>query len=166
LRGEEARSGAHGLDRFLGETAIFYFLYTRNLAVEPATPPLAVAGARLAGDRRPGGRCAERQELPAVRSPARPQAAVTVENSYPTPAGAVSAKGNPAVIDASRVVFAYEGQPRLTLIHLLEIGDGPPPAAAPAAQVEFRPAAVELLLEKKTYRFSATPLFDVSLGAL
>jgi len=95
----------------------------------------------------------------------RPQGALTVENSYPTPAGANSGKGTPAVIDASRVVFAYESQPRLTLIHLLEVGDGPPPAAPPAAQVDFRPGAVELLLDKKTYRFSAAPPFDVSLAA-
>jgi hypothetical protein len=98
----------------------------------------------------------------------RPQAAVTVtvENSYPTPAGANSAKGTPAVIDASRVVFAYEGKPRLTLIHLLEVGDGPSPAAAPPApQVELRPGAVGLALDKKTYRFSATSPFEVSAVA-
>ncbi|MGA2035678.1 MAG: hypothetical protein ABSG68_25805, partial [Thermoguttaceae bacterium] len=28
-----------GLERFHGETAIYYFLYTRNLAVKPAAPP-------------------------------------------------------------------------------------------------------------------------------
>ncbi|MGA2065773.1 MAG: heparinase II/III family protein [Thermoguttaceae bacterium] len=95
----------------------------------------------------------------------RPQGALSVENSYPTPAGANSTKGNPAVIDASRVVYAYEGKPRLTLIHLLEIGDGPPPPAAPAPPVEFRQGAVELLLDKNTYRFSAASPFDVSPAA-
>jgi hypothetical protein len=103
-----------------------------------------------------------RQKVPVPFS--RPT--VSVENSYPTPAGANSGKGTPAVIDASRVVFAYAGQPRLTLIHLLEIGDGPSPAATPPApQVEFRPGGVELLLDKKTYRFSATSPFDMSLAA-
>jgi hypothetical protein len=39
-----------GLQRFYGETAIFYFLYTRHLAVEPVPPPLAVlAGGNQGG---------------------------------------------------------------------------------------------------------------------
>ena len=39
-----------GLARFHGETGIFYFLYTRHLAVEPAPPPLAVlAGGKGGG---------------------------------------------------------------------------------------------------------------------
>ena len=39
-----------GLDRFYGETALFYFLYTRQLDVKPAPPPLAVlAGGKQGG---------------------------------------------------------------------------------------------------------------------
>ena len=39
-----------GPERFYGETAIYYFLYTRNLTVKPAVPPLAMlAGGRQGG---------------------------------------------------------------------------------------------------------------------
>ncbi len=39
-----------GLDRFYDESAIFYFLYTRNLAVKPVVPPLAMlAGGKQGG---------------------------------------------------------------------------------------------------------------------
>jgi hypothetical protein len=90
--------------------------------------------------------------------PASPQ----VEDSYPSPAGANSAKGMPAVIPASRVIYAYAGKPRLTLVHLLDMGDGPP-AAAPAARVHIEQNTVELSLSGKTYRFSAAVPFDVSV---
>jgi hypothetical protein len=88
----------------------------------------------------------------------RPQ----VEKSYRTPAGANSSSGAPAVIDTSRAVYAYEGKPRLTLVHLLEVGDGKPPAAAPSLKLEPDGQVVRLLLEGKAFRFSSGPSFAVS----
>ena len=88
----------------------------------------------------------------------RPQ----IEKSYRTPAGANSSSGTPAVIDASRVVYAYEGKPRLTLVHLLDVGDGRPPAAGPNWKLEPDGQVLRLLLEGKAYRFSNGPSFEVS----
>jgi hypothetical protein len=85
-----------------------------------------------------------------------------VEESYRTPARPNSADGNPALIDTSRVVFAYEGKPRLTLVHLLELGDGKPAALTPGVKVETGAKAVRVLLDGKTYSFTAVPPFDVS----
>lgn len=43
-------AGKRGLDRFHGETALFYLLYTRQLTTEPAIPPLSfLAGQRHGG---------------------------------------------------------------------------------------------------------------------
>jgi hypothetical protein len=43
-------AGKRGAERFRGDSALFYFLYTRHLDVAPATPPLAMlAGARHGG---------------------------------------------------------------------------------------------------------------------
>ena len=88
----------------------------------------------------------------------RPQ----VEKSYRTPAGANSSSGVPAVIDTSRVVYVYEGTSRLALVHLLEVGDGEPPEAGPNLKLDLDGKAVRLLLEGKTFRFSAGPAFEVS----
>jgi hypothetical protein len=88
----------------------------------------------------------------------RPQ----VEPSYRTPAGANSSSGNPATIDTSRVIFAYEGKPRLVLVHVLDVGDGKPAAAAPEVKIEMDAKAIRLRLDGKTYSFSAALPFDVS----
>ena len=85
-----------------------------------------------------------------------------VEKSYRTPAGANSSSGTPAVIDASRVVYAYEGKPLLTLVHLLEVGDGKPPAAVRSMKLEANGSVLRLLLEGKTFCFSSGSSFAVS----
>jgi hypothetical protein len=95
--------------------------------------------------------------------PLLPGGTPKVENSYRTPAGPNPASGVPAVIDVSRVVFAYEGKPRLTLVHLLDVGDGKPAAEPPPVRVETDEAAVRLVLEGKAFSFSARPPYDVSL---
>ena len=95
---------------------------------------------------------------PLLPGDCRPQ----VEKSYRTPAGANSSSGTPAIIDASRVVYAYEGKPHLTLVHLLEVGDGKPAEAVPNVKLEADAKVVRLLLEGKTFRFSGGPSFEVS----
>ena len=95
--------------------------------------------------------------------PLLPGAAPKVEDSLRTPAGPNSPDGVPAVIDTSRVTFAYEGKPRLTLVHLLETGDGKPMEGLPDARVEADAQAVQLTLNGKTFVFSALPPFEVSL---
>jgi hypothetical protein len=87
----------------------------------------------------------------------RPQ----VGTSYRTPAGPNSSGGNPATIDTSRVTFTYDGKPRLVLIHVLDMGDGKPAAAAPDVKIETDTRAIRLRLDGKMYSFSAAPPFGV-----
>ncbi len=88
--------------------------------------------------------------------------APSVEDSYRTPAGPTSSGGNPASIDASRVVFAYEGAPRLTLVHVLDVGDGKPPPPAQDIAVEAAPDAARIVVEGSAFSFSASPPYEVS----
>jgi hypothetical protein len=53
---------------------------------------------------------------------------------------------------------------RLILVHLLEVGDGKPPAESPSAKIELDQEAVRLLLNDQAYSFSAAAPFDVSLS--
>jgi hypothetical protein len=95
--------------------------------------------------------------------PLVPGAPPKVEDSLPTPAGPNNDNGAPPVISTSRVTFAYEGKPRLTLVHLLETGDGKPAEGLPDARVEADAQAVRLTLNGKTFVFSAQPPFEVSI---
>jgi hypothetical protein len=86
------------------------------------------------------------------------------EASYRSPAGPVSSGGNPRAIDASRVIYSYDGAPRLALVHLIAVGDGPAPPAAedPAATVEIAEEEVRLGLGGRRFAFSAEAPFGVS----
>ena len=84
-----------------------------------------------------------------------------VEASYRTPAGPNSSGGNPRAIDASRVIYAYEGKPALMLIHLIEVGDGAPTDAFAGAEV-LGGDHQRLKLGGRTFHFSDGPTFAVS----
>lgn len=86
-----------------------------------------------------------------------------LEDSYRTPAGPPSARGNPASLETSRAVFTYEGAPELVLIHVLDVGDGEPIAAMPAIAVKQDPEALRITMEGKTATFFSAPSFEVKV---
>ena len=88
----------------------------------------------------------------------------TIEAAHQTPEGgppdrAVKAK----LMDTSRAAFTYKGKGARLLVHLLEVGDGSPPAAAPAPRATVRGATVELRIGDGTFRFAGAPTWAVSL---
>lgn len=82
---------------------------------------------------------------------------VLLEEGLRTPAG----RGW-AMIDTSRVVYACDAADRLTLVHVLEMGDGQPPAQAEAIRAEIAPETVKVTLGGKTYRFESGKTFAVT----
>ncbi|HOD82171.1 MAG: Heparinase II/III-like protein [Planctomycetes bacterium ADurb.Bin126] len=78
--------------------------------------------------------------------PAAPR--VLIEEGLRTPAGR-----NWAMIDTSRVVYACDAGERLTLVHVLEMGDGQPPAKGADARFAASGEAVLVILNGKAYRF-------------
>ncbi|MCG3181314.1 MAG: hypothetical protein BIFFINMI_03694 [Phycisphaerae bacterium] len=80
----------------------------------------------------------------------------TVEAGYPTPEGELPrGSGNPKFIDTSRCVYSYAGAAALTLVHLIEVGDGPEPGPPVAATAAERPGRVEVTVGGATFRFAA-----------
>ena len=88
---------------------------------------------------------------------------VQLEDSYRTAAGPSSASGNPGIVEASRAAYVYAGNPRLTLLHVLEIGDGKPPATP--VEVKFskdrNTGNLNLNLEGKNFEFLATAPYEI-----
>jgi heparinase II/III-like protein len=119
----------------------------------PGKPSLE-GGAATATNGKSWLRC--RDLLPGVDARAEP--------SLPAPAGPVSSGGNPKTIDTTRLVFTYRGEGRLTLAHLIEVGDGAPPEPGPPPAVRTDGDGVHLALGGKTFLFSVSPP-EVSAGA-
>ena len=65
-------------------------------------------------------------------------------------------------IQAHRATFTYQGQERLTLVHLLEVGDGEVPTEVPRVKVNVTARAVEIPLAGQTFTFAAEPTFSVT----
>jgi hypothetical protein len=84
------------------------------------------------------------------------------EASYRTPAGPSNSSGNPSMLDASRVVYSYEGKARLNLVHALEVGDGQP---SMPAEIKTSAAAgagsITLVVAGKTFEFSTVSPFEI-----
>ena len=59
--------------------------------------------------------------------------------------------------------FSYPGAKRLTLVHLIEVGDGRPPDAAAAITAEQVGAAVEVAVNGRTFTFAAETPFDITV---
>jgi len=57
--------------------------------------------------------------------------------------------------------FAYRGAKRLTLVHLIEVGDGQPPEASPAITAGQDAMAVEVTLDGTRFTFAAEAPFTV-----
>ncbi len=64
--------------------------------------------------------------------------------------------------DTYRVVFSYKGGPKLTLVHVLEVGDGAAPGKAAEIKPKVTAAGVELPLGGRTFLFSARAPFGIS----
>ncbi len=82
---------------------------------------------------------------------------VLIEEGLRTPAGR-----NWAMIDTSRVVYACDGGERLTLVHVLEMGDGQPSAPPEPVQAVPGPDAVKVTIGGKPFRFAAGGAYEVS----
>jgi hypothetical protein len=67
----------------------------------------------------------------------------------------------PTPVGTHRVAFAYPGKPTLTLVHVLEVGDGTPGGEA-AVTVNEKGATVEVTLAGTRYRFDGDPGFAVA----
>ena len=80
-----------------------------------------------------------------------------VQASYPA-----WLSGDKTTANISRMVFTYKGQQKLTLVHLLEVGDGAALGAATAAKAEATPDGVNLTLAGRKFQFSAVAPFAVS----
>ena len=87
-----------------------------------------------------------------------------VKDSYRTPAGPSSSSGNPSLLDASRVIFAYEGnKARLTLIHVVDVGDGQKAPAPPEIKILTTTGAkaMTVLVDGKAFEFSTVSPFAI-----
>ncbi len=65
-------------------------------------------------------------------------------------------------VNTHSVDFAYPGKSRLTLVHVLEVGDGERPGPAAEIQVTQRRGAVEVHVAGKAFTFGSVAPFGVS----
>jgi hypothetical protein len=86
-----------------------------------------------------------------------------IEASYRTAAGPSSSSGNPSLLDASRVTFAYEGKTRLTLVHALDVGDGQLPPAPPEVKIQNASGTktISVFVDGKVFEFSTVSPFEI-----
>ncbi len=82
---------------------------------------------------------------------------VLIEEGLRTPAGR-----NWAMIDTSRVVFACDAGERVTLVHVLEMGDGQPSAPLEDVRAAVAPDAVKVTVGGRTCRFETGGTFAVT----
>jgi len=80
-----------------------------------------------------------------------------VQESYPA-----WLSGDHKTTNISRMVFAYKGQAKLALVHLLEVGDGAAPGAAAEAKAEAAADGVILTVAGRKFQFSAAAPCAVS----
>ncbi len=64
--------------------------------------------------------------------------------------------------DTYRVTFSYQGGPKLTLVHVLEVGDGTAPGKAAGVKAKLTAEGVEVPLGGRTFLFSSKPPFGIS----
>jgi hypothetical protein len=76
------------------------------------------------------------------------------------PVGAVPAV-EPTAVNTHRVSLRYPANEKLTLIHLIEVGDGPQPQDLALAQVRDSPRGLEITLDGSRFRFASQPPFAV-----
>lgn len=60
--------------------------------------------------------------------------------------------------------FRYKGKPTLTLVHLLEVGDGRQPGKPAGVETRRTSKAVEVTLNGRTFIFATQPPFEVASG--
>jgi hypothetical protein len=109
--------------------------------------PKAASGSLSAGNGKAWIRC--RRLLPGGADP----------QLKPGPSTQVSAKGK---IPTWEVCYKYPGRPSLTLVHLLEVGDGAAPTAASPAKAEVTPEGLVLTLAGAKFLFSARAPYGIS----
>ena len=64
--------------------------------------------------------------------------------------------------DTSRLAFTYKGKEKLTLVHVLEVGDGKTAAKPVKVRAESGAGGIEISLDGKTFLFSGKAPFPVS----
>ncbi|MBN1420655.1 MAG: heparinase II/III family protein [Planctomycetes bacterium] len=69
----------------------------------------------------------------------------------------------PSDVGTQRVRYRYAGAARIrrTLVHVLEIGDGSPPAEAAPARAEAAADGIDVTVRGTTYRFAGDEPFDI-----
>ena len=66
------------------------------------------------------------------------------------------------MMDASRVIYSYEGKARLNLAHALEVGDGQPSVPVEIkTSVGARTSSITLQMAGKTFAFSTVSPFEI-----
>ena len=68
----------------------------------------------------------------------------------------------PTAVNTHRIRYAYKAAGPLTLVHVIEVGDGAAPARAIEARVRDEEKALELTLDGKRYVFSKVAPFDIT----
>jgi hypothetical protein len=71
----------------------------------------------------------------------------------------------PTPVNTQRVTLTYASQPALTLIHLLEVGDGDSPGAAAPVEVVEKQAGTEITLAGETFLFATNAQATVGARA-
>lgn len=67
----------------------------------------------------------------------------------------------PTAVNTFRATLRYPGKAAVTLVHLLEVGDGPRPDRMAEASARVGPDGVSVVLDGKPYRFSTRSPFAV-----
>jgi len=70
-------------------------------------------------------------------------------------------KIEPTPVGTHRATFTYPGAASLTLVHLIDVGDGSQPGPTQPARVATTADAVQIILGGKTYRFAAESPYAV-----
>jgi hypothetical protein len=66
-------------------------------------------------------------------------------------------------VGTQRASYSYRGKPSLTLVHLLEVGDGRQPGKPAKVTASQTRRAVEVTLDGRTFAFAAQPPFEVTV---